>query len=239
MTKNFLCKAFRKLGAYPLIRLVDDRWSNIESVNFEGEDVAVFIGPQTPWSTFHQRPQNIAKELASSFFKVIYCIAPFDKNEPDCLIAGFKEIEPNLFLYSDIADWNVSGNVKIIYACYPWHYNQAKILKTLYPNAELIYDIFDDIDLFYKGSITIKQHKELIKLCDKVLYSADFLKPKDATSKCFYFPNAVDVGHFSNSKVLKKIGYFGAIDHWFDFKSVHEAVIENDDCVFFLCRCGC
>ncbi|HIF9547450.1 TPA: glycosyltransferase [Photobacterium damselae] len=226
-------KILRKLKLYSFIKLIDPKWKNIELKFKSDKDTIVFAGPQTPWSSFHQRPQNIAKELARKGIQVIYCIAPFEKVYPDSSIYGCMEVEKNLIIYSDIESWKLYGNIKYLYCCYPWHLNEAKKVKENNPSCKIVYDIFDDISLFKINKDVKDMHLELIDISDKIFYSADSLNP-NIDDKCYFFPNAVDVKHFiDNKKTIKKVCYFGAIDYWFDFDAVTIAIAENTDTIFF------
>ncbi len=229
-------RLLRKFKLYSLLTFLDKKWGlGCHSWPFnEHEDVFLFVGHQTPWSTFHQRPQNFAKELAKRGFKVVYCIAPYSGVQPDEEIYGIKEIEDGVFLYSHYKDWPVPLlNVKHIYSCYPFHAGIAKKLKSQFCNATLIYDIFDDFSLFENKSSDLGNHEYLVKNSDLCLYSADVLKPSRARNSC-YVPNSVDVKHFSNSVKMKKVAYFGAVDSWFDFESVEQAAKDNTDCLFYI-----
>ncbi|SQD80124.1 glycosyltransferase [Moritella yayanosii] len=229
-------RILRKLKLYGLLTFFDKKWkSGCYSWPFdENEKVFLFVGQQTPWSIFHQRPQNFAKELARKGFKVVYCIAPYSGVQPDQEVYGIKEIEEGVFLYNHYKDWPISlPNVKYIYSCYPFHKSIAEKFKNQFHDALLIYDIFDDFSLFETKASDRDNHEYLIKKSDLCLYSADILKPVNAKNSC-YSPNSVDVKHFSNRIKMKKIVYFGAIDSWFDFDSVEQAAKENVDSLFYI-----
>ncbi|MPX92112.1 hypothetical protein [Salinivibrio sp. VYel1] len=229
--KVLFYKILKKLRLFPVIYTIDRRWKEKKEKARNKRPIVLFAGHQCSWSTLHQRPQNIAKEFANQGYQVIYCISPYVNDKPDSEVYGYKEIEPNIYLYGDIEGWSFDEEISLIYACYASQLKHVERLRQKSPNAKIIFDVFDEPELFGYDSDNLEYNK-LLSLSDLTLYSADKLRPS-VGRKLMYAPNGVDVSHFKNQNYKYKCCYFGAIDTWFDFVSVREAAVNNPNVVFF------
>jgi len=217
---NKLLWILYRIGLGFVVKLIDVRLKNNFIVENEKNRTVVMVGPQINWGIIHQRPQNVAKSFADLGYKVYYCIWPYSISDPDAQVDNIFEIQENIFLLVSLDAWHKHIEcVDIVYSCYPWHVAQVRHLKRKFTNAMFVYDIFDDISLFAKKRKQLTDHKWLINNCDRVWHSADRLKSRVDS---LYVPNGVDVSKFQeyNKYMFDDrlvIGYYGAIDTWFDF----------------------
>ena len=95
----------------------------------------------------------------------------------------------------------------------------------------LIYDMMDDHSGFLgNGAWLPQQEQELLTAADLVTVAADMLATKARDSKaCVIIKNAADRDHFvtvglrPSGEVPVRVGYYGAISHWFDSGLVSES----------------
>ena len=95
----------------------------------------------------------------------------------------------------------------------------------------LIYDMMDDHSGFLgNGGWLPQQEQELLSAADLVTVVADMLATKARDSKaCIIIKNAADRDHFvtvrlrPSGEVPVRVGYYGAISHWFDSALVSES----------------
>lgn len=194
----------------------------IKEKNYQG----IIIYPEAvKWEPM-QRPQHILKKFAKNNYLCFFI--EHNPNEKTIL----KEIGNNLYLVNKgekllplLKEYHV-----IFYITYFLQYEYAKFFK----KRTIWLDIIDKLDFFalyncYSKSIW----KELISVADIITYTATQLKKyiKNRTDAVLV-PNAVNPEDFiiENSDIpldLKDIvknkpiiGYFGAIENWFDWKII-------------------
>ena len=234
----------------------------------------IFILSIIDWDFRTQRPQHIAREL-SKFHRVFYV-----EMDSSSKYNELQKIMPTLYKLrlnnSNIGyikpyvgepkidqckSWlkalkdfcrNVSAtSVKKIIIQHPYWWQFAKHLP---PEFEIIFDCMDDISGFSNTTQKmIEIEKDLLKNCDKLIVSSDYLSKKyKSFSEPKLIRNAGQVEHFKpkkNNKLAPKflakidelskekinIGYVGAISDWFDVDLIKEAAIQNSHLIFHLC----
>ncbi|GIP35119.1 glycosyltransferase [Paenibacillus sp. J2TS4] len=187
-----------------------------------------------------QRPQQFLRELAARGYLCFFCYssdAPFD----------VREEEENLFLLNKECYLLpiLRSQFCIILCSWPMQSAFADLL----PHKFLWYDVLDQLEFFslYDQNAQLK-HNELLKSADIVSYSAHRLKKYVAyRDDALYLPNGVKTGDFKNnqsqiipkeiSNLVKKgnpiIGYYGAIEQWFDSELIKELAEKNPHWQFF------
>ncbi len=106
----------------------------------------------------------------------------------------------------------------------------------------LIYDMMDDHSGFLgNGGWLPQQEQELLSAADLVTVAADMLATKARDSKaCIIIKNAADRDHFvtvrlrPSGEVPVRVGYYGAISHWFDSALVSESAKAHPEWEFEL-----
>ena len=115
-------------------------------------------------------------------------------------------------------------------------------LMRQWDDGVLIYDMMDDHSGFLgNGAWLPQQEGELLAAADLVTVAADMLARKAQDSKtCITIKNAADRDHFSSVRLRAiddapvRIGYYGAISHWFDSELVSECAKAHPEWEFEL-----
>ena len=209
------------------------------------------------WDYRIQRPQQIDKILSKKNYRIFYIKNEFELTNSNNFpfLAKKKETNiyeisltsnKNLFIYTDkpsiknieyikgsLLNLIKTANIKnpIIKIDHPfWFY----IVKDL--NFPIIYDCMD----YHQGfklnqKDLIKNEINLIKKSNATIVSSSFLYKhvvKIKKNNIFIIRNGVDLNHFKNKNFKNKknkkiIGYFGAINDWFDEKVI-ELIAKNN-----------
>lgn len=164
-------------------------------------------------------------KLSSSKNYFIYNQTP-SKKDLELMFASIKKLIYDAFVINPIA--------KIDHPF--WGFLKEKLAMPI------IYDCMDEHSGFKENSKKIlKKEEELIKNSDIVLASSTYLYhklKKYQPKKLFFLPNGGEFEHFnkilnenkipSDIKNIKKpiIGYYGAIDYWFDEKLLEKILIK-------------
>ncbi|MDD2409544.1 MAG: glycosyltransferase [Bacilli bacterium] len=203
-----------------------------EMKNFKFKGIIVY--PEAIMWEPIQRPQQLLKEFAKKGYLCFFC----EPNPKDDYI--IKEVEKNLYL--------VNGQEKLLplikdkeiifYISYFLQY-----IYSIFINNKIIWlDVLDRLDFFDRyNKFSKKIWKKLIKNADIITYTATNLKSyiKDRND-AILISNAANVDDFivrdkyipnDIKPVLKLnkiiIGYFGAIENWFDISLIEK--INNYD----------
>lgn len=110
---------------------------------------------------------------------------------------------------------------------------------------KIVYDRHDDFSSFsgVNECEVVKLEKELVGMCDGLIYSSTYLQLPFGNSKpTAVIPNGVDFSHFDRSKSnevaigLERpiIGYVGTISDWFDFDLLRTVAIARPRWNFLL-----
>ncbi|MEY2365306.1 glycosyltransferase [Lysinibacillus capsici] len=187
-----------------------------------------------------QRPQQFLREFAKKGYLCFFC-APYDGE------FSIKEYEENLFIVNnDAALLSVVRNKYCIVLC-TWQGQKAFI--DLLPQKLLWYDLLDQLEFFADTDAkTIEAHYQTLEQADIVTYSADKLhKYVSKRADAIILPNASNIADFIQEKDISKkgvvlqgiknrkvIGYFGAIEEWFEIDLINQLAERNKDWLFVI-----
>jgi GT2 family glycosyltransferase len=190
------------------------------------EGVVVFL-PSIGWDiTLIQRPHYLAKTLARAGRTVIYDCTVRDSQD-DCFV-GFRQVEPNVFLYRGPA-----RTLQPLRRPWLWAYPYNVPEPGAWPGARLAYDIIDDLGVFpYPEKEMRRKHQYALREARCVFaVSAPLLdEARKIRPDAIYLPNGVDTSRFQNVDLslappeLRRLraeghriaGYVGSLSKWRD-----------------------
>lgn len=192
-----------------------------------------------------QRPQHFLMELAAKGYLCFFCTAEGTEHL-------LEELKPNLFLLNReeyLLPVLQSMHVLVLNT---WLMQNAWI--DCLPQKTVWYDILDRVDFFsgYDKGMLLKHH-EVLEQAKLVTYSARSLQEFTAfRSDAVLLPNAVRPEDFTSptspagvpddlKPVLQKrkkiLGYFGAIEEWFDVGLIRQLAAQDVEIVL-IGHCG-
>ncbi|WP_027398646.1 glycosyltransferase [Anaerovorax odorimutans] len=209
----------------------------VQKCNYKG----IIVYPTAVYWEPIQRPQQFLKELSTRGYLCFFCCPPNEK-------FFIKEIQENLYVVSNEDFLLQYIKDKYVIVLCTWLIQLA--WADYIPNKLIWYDILDRIDFFscYDEDM-LKKHNELIEKADIVTYSAKLLKEYTNKRKdALYITNAVnpkDFVNISNTSIPNKIkdivssnkpiiGYFGAIEEWFDDELLLSIAIRQKNWQFII-----
>lgn len=205
---------------------------------------AIIFLPSQSWKThLFQRPHHLARRFAGlgyiSIFHTTYL-----RDE----LIGFKEVEPNLFLFYGPDSLLHKIPDPILWA---FTYNYHRRLD--YPaNTQVIYDVIDEVELFpHDRELLERNHSQALDEALIVASVSHRLHEQINRSRpdALYLPNAVEYTHFAShtDDVLddpdiaallaeKKpiAGYYGALAEWFDYELLSAVAESRPDWNFLI-----
>ena len=191
-----------------------------------------------------QRPQHFLSEFAKNGDICFFCDIPSENFE-------IREYENNFFVVNQeetlISALRNYENV-ILYITYGMQYIYKQFLK----KSKMWFDVLDEPKFlanydFFKGI-----YKNLVYEADILSYSANRLKRICKNRKdALYLPNGVSVEDFkfekkekytdNNIDIIKEkkkkyniIGYYGAVESWFDNDIIKNILLENKNFVVII-----
>ncbi len=207
------------------------------------EGAVVFL-PSVGWGiALFQRPHHLARTFARRGW-----IAIFDCSNAHDDVNGFKEIQPNLFLFRGPEGLLQQLPEPLLWAfTYNWHKVDA------YPSGcSTVYDWIDDLDVFpYDRQLLEKNHARglaeatVVASVAKKLHEKALAVRPDAVS----VPNGVEFERFADDeaplpedKELRAFresgkpiaGYYGALAEWFDYDLLEKVARARPDWNFLL-----
>ena len=233
----------------------------------------VFVLSIIDWDFRIQRPQHIARALSSDR-RVFYVEMMMEREEPavrkiaDNLWAvrlsmdGAGHIQPysgepdadrqaawvrSFFEFCRVVD---ASPFKQIVVQHPFWWN---LVRHLPPEFEIVFDCMDDITGFSNTSrAVIDLENDLLKGCDKLVVSSQYLFDKHRDKAPALIRNGGDIDHFSaaaagpapsflaGSGFEKRegtidAGYVGAVAEWFDHELIRRTATQNPDIRFHIC----
>ena len=234
----------------------------------------VFVLSIIDWDFRIQRPQHIARALSSDR-RVFYVEMMMEREEPavrkiaDNLWAvrlsmdGAGHIQPysgepdadrqaawvrSFFEFCRVVD---ASPFKQIVVQHPFWWN---LVRHLPPEFEIVFDCMDDITGFSNTSqAVIDLENDLLKGCDKLVVSSQYLFDKYRDKAPALIRNGGDINHFSadaaagpappflaGSGFEKRegtidAGYVGAVAEWFDHELIRRTATQNPDIRFHIC----
>lgn len=188
-----------------------------------------------------QRPQHMARCLA----RLGYCVV-YDNSAWEGDFGGFREIEPNLYLYrGDTAVLHDLPDPILWTFCYNFE------LKDAYRHPRVFYDLIDDFKVHpYDPAFLEHNHRRALREADALAYVARRLAPlMSERDDALYLPNGVEFERFADDSVaipddpdLRRAldrgrpiaGYYGALAEWFDYPLLERLARRRDDWTFVL-----
>lgn len=200
---------------------------------------AVIFLPSTGWEIANpQRMHHLAREFARLGF-----VSIFDSTNAYDDVDGFREIEPNLFLFrgpdhllAEIPDpllWTLTYN-----------FDRRSVYTQ---RARVVYDWIDDFDVFlYDRAFLERNHQSALKEATLVTCVAQTLHEQASLARpdALYLPNAADCSRFaavemaipddpaieSLRREAKPVAcYYGAMAEWLDYELIEAAARERGD----------
>ncbi len=203
----------------------------------------VFL-PSVGWGIhLFQRPHHLARAFARAGWTAI-----FDCSNAQDQVDGFKEIEPNLFLYRGPAGVLERIPEPLLWS-FPYNYGQVEAFG---PNARTVYDWIDDLSVFpYDRALLEKNHDRALSEATVVAAVARRLHEEalERRSDALYLPNGVEYERFAAAAAPPRFdrdlepflsagrpiaGYYGALAEWFDYDLLDAAARLRPDWSFLL-----
>lgn len=205
---------------------------------------AIIFLPSVPW-TIHlfQRPHHLARYFARQGYVTI-----FDCSGTNEVLDGFREIEPNLFLFKGPQQWLHAIPNAVLWA-FTYNYYQT---DTYPAGATIMYDWIDDLTVFpYDQKVLLASHQRALREATYVASVARRLHEEavKVRADALYLPNGVEDARFADESVApatdpqiqrfideKKpiAGYYGALASWFDYRLLEAVAKRRPDWNFLL-----
>lgn len=209
----------------------------------ERKGVVIFL-PSIGWEIANtQRTNHLAREFANQGYVTI-----FDSSNSYDDVDGFKEIEPNIFLFRG-SDKVLAKITNPIVWAFTYNFDRTDVYNS---SARTVYDWIDDLDVFpYNRAFLERTHKRGLKEAQFVASVALRLHKMalDERPDALYLPNGVEYERFASPSVelpddsdidpswtngKPLAGYFGAIADWFDYDLLDEVAALRPDWNFLL-----
>jgi glycosyltransferase involved in cell wall biosynthesis len=190
-----------------------------------------------------QRSHHLAREFTRQGY-----VAIFDSSNSFDDVSGFKEIEPNLFLFRGPSEVLATIPDPILWTL---TYNFDR--RDVYPaSARTVYDWIDEFEVFNFDSAFLEQsHQRALREATLVLSVARRLHERAVAARpdALYVPNGVEYDHFAgqSTDVADSIdldatlqsgkqiaGYYGAMAEWFDYELLDTVAGLRSDWNFLL-----
>jgi polysaccharide pyruvyl transferase CsaB len=204
---------------------------------------AVIFLPSVGWGIhLFQRPHHLARVFARLGY-----VAIFDSSNAADRVDGFREIEPNLFLFSGAPALLHEVPSPLLWA-FPYNFH----LSDGYPRpVRTVYDWIDDLSVFpQERALLEKNHARglveatLVASVARRLHEQAHAARKDA----LYLPNGVEYERFAapaapprDDELLAFLtpgapvaGYYGALAEWFDYALLEAVAASKSDWRFVL-----
>ena len=205
---------------------------------------AVIFLPSVGWGIhLFQRPHHLARVFARLGWVAIFdsSNAPYDR------VDGFKEIEPDLFLFSGDPALLHDVPSPVLWT-FPYNYHLAAAYP---PGARVLYDWIDDLDVFpQERALLERNHARALADADVVASVARKLHGAAVAARpdAVYLPNGVEYERFAGSAAPPRdedlarfltpgspvIGYYGALAEWFDYPLLDAVAARRPDWRFVL-----
>jgi len=190
-----------------------------------------------------QRSHHLAREFTRQDY-----LAIFDSSNSFDDVSGFKEIEPNLFLFRGPSEVLATIRDPILWTL---TYNFDR--RDVYPaSARTVYDWIDEFEVFnFDRAFLQRNHQRALSEATLVLTVARRLHEKAVAERpdALYVPNGVEYEHFSGqfAQVMDPVdidislpdgkpiaGYYGAMAEWFDYELLDAVAGLRSDWNFLL-----
>ncbi len=232
-----------------------------ESVDIYEHNRSIIVFPNIPWGYRKQRPQHIFSGLAKRNFNIFYIspitsnmeyISNIEKNIYEIRIKTrthgnvLRDFNLDYLNQKDFFD-SINRLLKKYIKKDTYIFVEHPVWKDVvfnFKKGKIVYDLMDLYSGFPEAKEElIKGEEELISRSNIVLTTADNLYEyaKRLNSNVFMVKNGCEYEYFSKLRKNGElesltdrpiIGYFGAINSWFDVKSLEYVVKNNMDKYF-------
>ena len=204
---------------------------------------AVVFLPSVGWGIhLFQRPHHLARVFARLGY-----VAIFDSSNAADRVDGFREIEPNLFLFSGSPELLHEVPSPLLWA-FPYNFH----LADGYPKpARTVYDWIDDLSVFpYDEALLQRNHARGLAEATVVASVARRLHEEALRSRkdAILLQNGVEYERFAapaapprDDELLRFLtpgapvaGYYGALAEWFDYPLLDAVAAARPDWRFVL-----
>jgi teichuronic acid biosynthesis glycosyltransferase TuaH len=205
---------------------------------------AVIFLPSLGWEVVNtQRAHHLAREFARQGY-----VAIFDSSNSYDDVIGFKEVEPNLFLFRG-DDRVLAGIPDAILWGFTYNFDRRDAYAV---SARTVYDWIDDFEVFnFDRQFLERNHERALCEASLVVSVARRLHDRAAAQRedAVYLPNGVDYDYFANEPEplpddadidpswragQPLAGYYGAIAEWFDYDLLAAVARLRSDWNFLL-----
>lgn len=205
--------------------------------------VVVFL-PSIGWKVdLFQRPHHLARAFTERGYTAVFdCSNAIDE------VDGYREIEPNLFLFRGATENLYRLPDPIVWA-FTYNYHQSFGFS---PGSHLVYDWIDDLAVFpHDLTLLANNHRRGLSEATLVASVARRLdeEARAVRPDALYLPNAVEYERFAgpspegiDDPALAELlaagrpiaGYYGALADWFDYEMLAEVAVLRPDWSFLL-----
>lgn len=205
---------------------------------------AIIFVSSVDWQIYlAQRNHHFARHFARAGYVTVYDCSDFVNYD----FTGFKEIEPNLFLFRGAVESLRQIPSPILWTfCYNFNRRQDFL-----PGTRVVYDLIDDFAVHpFDPAFLRRNHAQALREATLVTYVARHLERFcEGRRDALYLPNGVDDAHFADQSIRlpdadplcellaqrKPIaGYYGALAEWFDYALLEETAALRPEWNFVL-----
>jgi len=208
-----------------------------------GSRGAVVFLPSVGWGIhLFQRPHHLARVFARLGY-----VAVFDSSNAADRVDGFREIEPNLFLFSGGPELLHEIPRPLLWS-FPYNFHLADGYP---PPVRTVYDWIDDLSVFPQDRALLERnHARALAEATLVTSVARRLheEARAARPDAVYLPNGVEYERFAapagpprDADLISFLapgapvaGYYGALAEWFDYPLLDEVAALKPDWRFVL-----
>jgi polysaccharide pyruvyl transferase CsaB len=205
---------------------------------------SVIFLPSIGWDIhLFQRPHHLARVFARLGYVTIFDTS----NAPADKVDGFREIEPNLFLFNGAESLLHEVPSAVLWA-FPYNY---QLVDAYPPGTPAVYDWIDDLSVFpYDRKLLERNHRRALQEAAVVASVARRLHEQalEARPDALYLPNGCEYERFAaaappphDEEVSRFLapggpvaGYYGALAEWFDYPLLDRVAELKPDWRFVL-----
>jgi len=194
--------------------------------------IFVFPAQTVAWGYLFQRPQQMARALASLGATVIYFADADFPGRPDRLVRSPVKLDNGVILFADGRDGRSLASLGRPVVCWQYWPHQRTFIDNLPPDSVRIYDCLDSLEAFYPYPQMHADHAEALHNADIVTATSDALlqAARRIRPDAIFVPNAAwpqdfaDNGDSTPAKLSSLrsnadivVGYYGALADWIDW----------------------